>query len=249
MTRLANDGRASSTTRDDHTFQRFGDPPPTLAAASAAAIAATPAPAWLTTPAPAETMRRVLSPSRLTASSEPPVMSPFGAGRAEKLRRGTLIHTLFEVLPNLPPKARWRQAEAFLKKQPDLTPDQRTEMLDAAFRVLDDPKFADIFGEGGRAEAPVIGQLANGATINGRVDRLVVAKSEILVIDYKTDRPAPASVNGVGEAYIAQMAAYREVLSQRWPDRPIRCLLVWTDGPQLMEIPPDLLDRAISHLR
>ena len=249
MKRLIDDGRAAPAERGDHGFLRFGDPPPTLAAASAAAAITAPPPAWLTTPAPAETMRRVLSPSRLTASSEPPVMSPFGAGRAEKLRRGTLIHTLFEVLPNLPPKARWRQAESFLKKQPDLTPDQRTEMLEAAFRVLDDPKFADVFDEGGRAEAPVIGQLANGSTINGRVDRLVVAKSEILVIDYKTDRPAPASVNGVGEAYIAQMAAYREVLSQRWRDKPVRCLLVWTDGPQLMEIPSEMLDRALSRLR
>ena len=54
------------------------------------------------------------------------------------------------------------------------------------------------------------------------------------------------TVEGVGEAYIAQMAAYRAVLTQRWPNRPIRCLLVWTDGPRLMEIPPFALDRAFK---
>ncbi len=44
------------------------------------------------------------------------------------------------------------------------------------------------------------------------------------------------------------MAAYRAVLTQRWPNRPIRCLLVWTDGPRLMEIPPSALDqRAQGH--
>jgi ATP-dependent helicase/nuclease subunit A len=83
-------------------------------------------------------------------------------------------------------------------------------------------------------------------TINGRVDRLVITDQEILIVDYKTDRPAPADVSGVGEAYVAQMAAYRAVLSQRWKDRPIRCLLVWTDGPRLMEIPPSALDQAIK---
>ena len=74
----------------------------------------------------------------------------------------------------------------------------------------------------------------------------MITDAEILVVDYKTDRPAPASVADVGEAYIAQMAAYRAVLSQRWPDRPIRCLLVWTDGPKLMEIPPSALDRVVK---
>ena len=95
---------------------------------------------------------------------------------------------------------------------------------------------------------PVIGRLGTD-TINGRVDRLVIGEAEILIVDYKTDRPAPPSVEGVGEAYIAQMAAYRAVLSQRWPDRPCRCLLVWTDGPRLMEIPASALDRAIKPFR
>jgi len=85
-------------------------------------------------------------------------------------------------------------------------------------------------------------------TINGRIDRLVITDTDILIVDYKTDRPAPATVAGVGEAYVAQMAAYRAVLSQRWPNRPIRCLLVWTDGPLLMEIPPADLDRALQRV-
>ena len=232
-----------------HPIIRLGDPAPALGRAAAIASSESALPAWLRTAAPVETARKMLSPSRLTASSEPPVMSPFGEGRAEKLRRGTLIHTLFEVLPNLPPKSRWRAAETFLKKQLDLVPAQRTEMLEAAFGVLDDPRFAAIFAEGGRPEAPVVGKLPTGDEINGRVDRLVVTPAEILVIDYKTDRPAPPAVKGVGEAYIAQMAAYRHVLSQLWPNRLVRCLLVWTDGPQLMEIPSEMLDGALSRLR
>ena len=121
-------------------------------------------------------------------------------------------------------------------------------MLESTLGVLEDKSFAAVFAPGGRAEAPVIGAL-NGATINGRVDRLVITDAEILVVDYKTDRPSPPTVEGVGEAYIAQMAAYRAVLTQRWPNRPIRCLLVWTDGPRLMEIPPSALDRALRAIQ
>src|SRR5262249_29176204 len=160
-------------------------------------------------------------------------------------RRGGLIHTLFQYLPELPREGWPAASENFLKRQGDLSSEERKEMTAAALGVLEEKRFGAIFGPGGRAEAPVIGKLGAN-TINGRVDRLVIGEKEILVVDYKTDRPAPADISGVGEAYIAQMAAYRAVLSHAWPNRPVRCLLVWTDGPRLMEIPPSALDLAIK---
>jgi len=248
MQRLVTNGRASEIEDTDRTLLRFGAAPARVTPAAIATTSATQLPAWLTRPITLEFKGQVLSPSRLTSSSEPPVISPFGAGRAERLRRGTLIHLMFEALPEIAPKGRRKAAEAFLKKQPDLTPAQRKEMLEAAMGVLEDKDFATVFAPGGRSEAPVIGRLGDN-TINGRVDRLVVTPTEILVVDYKTDRPSPPTIEGVGEAYIAQMAAYRAVLTQRWPNRPIRCLLVWTDGPRLMEIPPSALDRALKAIR
>ena len=248
MLRLAEGGEAQDVVGEDHTYRRLGAAPALLIPQTVThGISAAP-PAWLRTHAPQETAARVLSPSRLTSASEPPVISPFGAGRAERLRRGSLIHLLFEVLPDLPVKTRRKAAETFLKRQADLTPDERREMLDATMGVLEDKRFASVFAEGGRAEAPVIGRLG-ADTINGRIDRLVITDTEILIVDYKTDRPAPPTLQGVGDAYIAQMAAYRAVLSQRWPNRPIRCLLVWTDGPQLMEIPAAALDSALAHIQ
>jgi ATP-dependent helicase/nuclease subunit A len=245
MQRLAASGRVEEVQDGDRAIKRFGAAPELLIAATVSAKSAAALPAWLTRPITLEFKGRLLSPSRLTASGEPPVISPFGAGRAERLRRGSLIHLMFEVLPELPQKSRRKAAESFLRKQPDLTPAQRKEMLEATMGVLRDEQFSGVFTPDGRAEAPVIGRLG-GNTINGRVDRLVITDAEILVVDYKTDRPAPPSVEAVGEAYVAQMAAYRAVLSQRWPDRPVRCLLVWTDGPRLMEIPPPMLDLALK---
>lgn len=248
MVRLVAQGRAQEIQDGERKLFRLGALPDQLLPEVIHTDAPAAAPKWLTRPAPQEFAARVLSPSRLTATSEPPVISPFGPGRSERLRRGSLIHLLFEVLPNLPVKARRKAAEEFLRKQADLTSDQRKEMLDSTLGVLEDKRFAAVFAPGGRAEAPVIGRIG-GDTINGRIDRLVVTDKEVLVVDYKTDRPAPATLAGVGDAYIAQMAAYRAVLSQRWPNRPIRCLLVWTDGPQLMEIPPSELETALARIR
>jgi ATP-dependent helicase/nuclease subunit A len=248
MDRLEASGAVARVQDGEREIRRLGDAaelllPTVMIEKGGAAL-----PAWLRTPAPVETKQRVLSPSGISPKAEPPVMTPFGPGREERLRRGRLIHLLFEALPDLPQKGRKKAAENYLKRQPGLTPAERKEMVEATFGVLDDPRFAAVFGRGGRAEAPVIGRLGD-SIINGRVDRLVITGSEILVVDYKTDRPAPPSVADVGEAYIAQMAAYRAVLSQTWPNRPIRCLLVWTDGPGLMEIPVSDLDRVISASR
>ena len=253
MLRLAEVGRAQEVVGADHTYVRLGTAPELLIPETVSHGATASPPGWLRSLAPEETPARVLSPSRLTATSEPPVISPFGKGRAERLRRGSLIHLLFEILPDLPVKSRQAAAEAFLKRQPDLTDAERREMLDATLGVLEDKRFAAVFAEGGRAEAAIIGKIGIGRlgadTINGRIDRLVITDTEILIVDYKTDRPAPPSLESVGEAYVAQMAAYRAVLSQRWPNRPIRCLLVWTDGPQLMEIPASALDSALAHVQ
>jgi ATP-dependent helicase/nuclease subunit A len=248
MQRLAPTGRVAEIEDNGRTILRFGDAPELLIPATVSSKTAVPLPAWLTRPITLEFKGQILSPSRLTTESEPPVISPFGAGRAERLQRGSLIHQMFEVLPELPPRSRRKAAEAFLRKQTDLSVDQRREMLDATLGVLEDKDFATVFAPGGRAEAPVIGQLGDNI-VNGRVDRLLITDAEILIVDYKTDRPSPPSWEGVGLAYIAQLAAYRAVLTQRWPNRPIRCLLVWTDGPRLMEIPPSALDRALKAIR
>jgi ATP-dependent helicase/nuclease subunit A len=77
------------------------------------------------------------------------------------------------------------------------------------------------------------------------VDRLAVTEGGVLIADYKTDRAPPRLVADVPDAYVRQLALYREVLFLLYPGRPVRTLLVWTEVPDLMEISGELLDRAI----
>ena len=48
-----------------------------------------------------------------------------------------------------------------------------------------------------------------------------------------------------------QLALYRAVLRRLYPDRPVRAALLWTEVPDLMEIPADALDArsGARHLR
>ena len=73
--------------------------------------------------------------------------------------------------------------------------------------------------------------------------RLAVLDDRVLVVDYKTNRPAPAAVADVPVPYLRQMAVYRALLSRIWPGRPVEAALLWTDGPRLMALPTGLLDR------
>ena len=144
---------------------------------------------------------------------------------------------------------RARAAERLLARERDLTDEQRAEMIAAAFGVLDDARFAPVFGRGSRAEVALTGgapDLPRGVSVSGRIDRLVVTPERVLIVDYKTNRPAPASVEAVDPAYVLQQAVYAAVLRRLYPDRPVEAALVWTDGPVLMPVPEAMLVQALA---
>ena len=79
--------------------------------------------------------------------------------------------------------------------------------------------------------------------LSGQIDRLAISEDAVLVIDYKTNRRPPETPVDAPEAYLRQMASYRAGLKSIFRDRKIRCALVWTEGPTLMPLDDDLLDR------
>jgi len=121
-------------------------------------------------------------------------------------------------------------------------------MLEVTLQTLGHPEFADIFASHGRNEAAIVGTLPGGQMVNGRVDRLIIKPDEILIIDYKTDRPAPADAAQIDLSYRVQMAAYQAVLQSIYPDRPVRCGLLYTDGPRLIALDDGLLSDSLNRV-
>ena len=205
-------------------------------------------PGFARAPAPPEpTPPRPLAPSRAPAElalGEPAVFSPLAVGAEDtRFLRGRVIHRLLQVLPEVAPGDRPAVAARMTAGDaPGLDGAARDAMAAEVLAILGDEHFAALFGPDSRAEAPLIGTIGE-AVIAGQVDRLVVGANEVMVIDYKTNRPAPADEAGVAPAYVAQMAAYRAVLAQIYPDKTISCALLWTDGPRLMRLGDEALDR------
>ena len=233
---------------------RFGpDPMQAEAAAPLAAPALVPTPAWTLAPARTETpAARYAAPSSLEdearGSAPSPLAAVSGLGR---YRRGEIIHRLLQLLPDIEPVGRRTAAGRLLAAERDLTDDQREEMAAAAFGVLEDDRFAEVFGPGSRAEVSVAGGAAGlppGLAISGRVDRLVVTPDRVLVVDYKTNRPSPARIEDADPAYLSQMAVYAAVLAEVFPGRPIEAAIVWTDGPKLMAVPEKVMASALTRL-
>ncbi|HER27001.1 MAG TPA: double-strand break repair helicase AddA, partial [Rhodospirillales bacterium] len=209
-------------------------------------LIAAPPPDWAhLAPPPEPDPAQPLTPSRPT-EDEPTVRSPLaGDDDGERFKRGTLIHRLLESLPLVPPENRLIATQAFLARPVHgLSSGHQAEIANETLAVLDDPGFAPLFGPDSQAEVSISGRIGQ-RIVSARIDRLLIAEKTVTIVDYKTNRPAPMDVAQVSPAYLIQMAVYRALLAQIYPDHAIDCVLAWTDGPRLMALPGDMLDNHL----
>jgi ATP-dependent helicase/nuclease subunit A len=194
-----------------------------------------PLPIWIdSAPLPEPSPSRPLSPSR--EDSEDVVLSPLAEEESWRFRRGLLIHRLLQTLPALDPALRETAGRTWLEGQ-KADPALVTEVL----AVLNTPEYAVLFGPHSRAEVPVTG-IVGDRVLSGQIDRLAITDESVWLVDFKTNRERPESVESVPLPYLRQLSAYRSVLHTLYPDKQIRAVLLWTSGPELMEIPDTLLD-------
>jgi ATP-dependent helicase/nuclease subunit A len=118
-------------------------------------------------------------------------------------------------------------------------------LVNETLAVLDDPQFAAAFGPGSQAEAGLVAELPElgaGSCVNGRIDRLAVTDEQVLILDFKTNRPPPRNEAEVPQVYLAQMALYRAAAAKIFKGRRIVCGLVFTDGLRLLQLTDGVLD-------
>jgi ATP-dependent helicase/nuclease subunit A len=221
------------------------------------ALAAEPHPSWLQRAAPVEPIAVLaLAPSRAHDGTTPMPGAPPGgsherakAERTQAMARGVLMHRLLQALPAIPIAARREAARRHLARQArEFTVEERESMIEQICRVLDDPRFSQLFSPESRAELPIVGRFrhAGGKVgVSGQIDRLAVTGEAVMIADFKTNRPAPRCLDDVPPAYICQLALYRLALLQLYPEKAVRAALVWTEIPDLMEIPAAMMECAL----
>jgi ATP-dependent helicase/nuclease subunit A len=224
--------------------------------------AAEPLPDWARVDAAHEEPATLpLTPSAISAApaetglqlGEADVVPPLERGDPARFLRGNLIHALLEHLPGIAPDKREERALEFVAvRGRDMDEAQRKAIVSETMTILSHETFAPIFAPASLAEVPIVARLERttgpAIELSGQIDRLVVLDDEILIVDYKTNRPPPKSPEEVAPLYCRQLAAYRAALAQMYPDKRIRAALLWTDVPDLMVMPDNLLDEAASIL-
>ncbi len=212
-------------------------------------------PPWLRQPAPPQAPPPLaLTPSTAFEDEIDRVsaVAPHSvAERRKALARGRIVHRLMQALPDIAPEGRKAAAARYLKNAAaDFLPAEQEKMAQQILAVLNDLIFADVFASGSRAEVPITGRIERaGKTpiiVSGQVDRLMVTREAVLIVDYKTDRAVPRRHAEVAKAYVAQLALYRAVLSRIYPAKTIRAALIYTEGPQMIEIPAPLMAASLT---
>ena len=178
------------------------------------------------------------------------IRSPLAEPRNSNFRRGALIHRLLQSLPAVPVEMRQARAAAYLKlKGHRLSPEEQQEIASTVMRLLNHHAFGAVFAPDGLAETPIVAQvrLAGGrlVPIVGSIDRMIIRPEDVLILDFKSNRPPPDTLEKVDPSYVTQLALYRRAMLQLFPDKAVRAALLWTEGPTLMELTETLMD---SHL-
>ncbi|MBN8807575.1 MAG: double-strand break repair helicase AddA [Sphingomonas sp.] len=224
----------------------FGHAPPAPVAAKATARPPEPChdlPAWVRQPAPREASPpRPLAPSAIGEDdvADPP---PTPAMRASA-ERGRLIHALFERLPAVAPDQRPAAADRWLATVGAVSDAAaRADIVRTVCSILADPAHAALFGPDSLGEAPISAVLPGGQVIAGTVDRLLVEPNRVRVVDFKTGRRTPLTLDEVPEFHLRQMAAYASALEVIFPGRAIEAALLYTSAPRLFDLPADMLAR------
>jgi ATP-dependent helicase/nuclease subunit A len=219
-------------------------------------------PEWFRRPVPAEPpLPRPLAPSGASGMAierEAETAGPQGApsllavheGEPPSLAvgRGIAMHRLLQMLPSVDPAERRTRAVDYCRRFERRFADETvSSIVGQALAILDDPRFALLFGDSAGAEVPVMGTLQIGGekrAVSGVIDRIAVADDRVLLVDYKTNAFAPADAIDVPDVYLRQMALYRALVRPLYPDRPVEAYLLYTAAPRMIALPDSLLDRA-----
>jgi ATP-dependent helicase/nuclease subunit A len=226
---------------------------PTQRAASAGTPAATaaPMPPLALEPVPAPPVVPLVSPSRAGVETAPRRLLQSVAEEvrdAEAARKeGLALHALLQHLGRVERRQWETVAPRALETLLPHAPERHASVARKAIAILDRLDFSHLFGPESRAEVPFLFDLRQAGRpvrVSGRIDRLVVDDSTVLVVDYKSDAKAARSVAEVPGNYLTQVGLYALVATQLFPGRTVQGAILWTELELLMNLPSQVLEAA-----
>ena len=189
---------------------------------------------------PPKKQQQFVSPSDLGGAK---AIAGAQAESQDALARGTALHRLLEVLPDIDSG----QREAVGRKILAAEGMTDASLIDDALDVIGDPDLAAVLTGDVLREVEVAAPLGDGSrTILGAIDLLRVESDRVLVVDFKSNAVLPETPDQVPDGLLRQMGAYSHALAQVYPDHAIETAILWTSAPKLMVLPHEIVRNAFS---
>jgi ATP-dependent helicase/nuclease subunit A len=146
-------------------------------------------------------------------------------------RRGVIVHRMLERLTASGVSRERARAHAWHEYGSAIDDDVLQACWREACAVLDATELAPFFDnrnyDEARNEVAVLYE-ANGESITGVVDRLLISRHQLTLIDYKTDRVKTDEIPAFVSRYTPQLRRYADGLRRLWPNRRIAAVLLLT---------------------
>jgi ATP-dependent helicase/nuclease subunit A len=160
---------------------------------------------------------------------------------------GTALHALLQHLGKVDPAQRHAVAARALETLLPGAPAQHAPLAHKAISILTRPELAHLFGPDSRAEVPFFAEAHRGAErirIIGRIDRIVVNPTSVLLVDFKSDADPVMEPDRVKPAYLQQLGLYALVAGELFPHRQVEAAILWTSLESLLKLPAAALAEA-----
>lgn len=215
-----------------------GTPPPSITRQEDVAAAAAPCDPRLSQRLQLTQLHQEIAPSQQHCDDT--AMAAVEGDEDGRLR-GLLIHRLLQVLSETAPPE-WPKVLPQLASEFDLEDNFPLfrKSVEECRKLLHAPHLNEIFqpapGVETLNEVPIIYSL-DGRTVHGVIDRLQLGSDAIWIIDYKSHRHADEeNCAALAAGYRQQLAYYAEGVGRLWPERQLRCFLLFTSPGILHEV-------------
>ena len=212
---------------------------------------------WAFCPPPQEDVPlKPLVPSAMDEGDVPVSVASSGEAGTSAMRsdrprlEGIFMHELLDRLSALPMEARRDFAHAYaqaslIAKSPAEAPIGTARLVELANHMLAfmaQEAFAPLFGKQALSEFHISG-LVGTRPVVGQIDRLVITQDDLWLVDFKSGQPMG---HNVPQSYVVQMALYAALLQQIYPDKTLRCEIIWLRDFSTTMLAQDRLTAALA---
>jgi len=169
----------------------------------------------------------------------------------EARRKGVLIHSLLELLPNVSSDRRMAVALDYFKvRGTNLNEIDPAKIVSNIIYLTERSEVSDLFSKQSKAEVAIAGLLKRegkpSRPVSGKIDRLAVLEKDVLIADFKTSSNPPGPLKPIPDQTVVQLATYRALVGDLYPRHKIRCFVIYTATLQIIEVPDEVLDAGLS---